>query len=218
MSDSTSQSSRSAALVERVHGGYVHGRRVERLLAHLAPLIPPGAALLDVGCGDGLLSHRLAERRPDLSSVSGLDVLVRPDTHIPVAAFDGRTIPHSDKSFDAVVFVDVLHHTDDPMVLLREAARVARTAILIKDHTRDGLLAGPTLRFMDRVGNARYGVSLPYNYWPQRRWMDAFDELDLRVDTWRRNLGLYPLPADLVFGRSLHFVARLVPPTGVPWP
>jgi hypothetical protein len=97
------------------------------------------------------------------------------------------------------------------MVLLREAARVARRAVVIKDHTLDGLLAGPTLRFMDHVGNARHGVALPYNYWPRRRWVEAFRELALEVEVWREDLRLYPRPADWVFGRSLHFVAKLRP-------
>ena len=55
------------------------------------------------------------------------------------------------------MFVDVLHHTDDPMVLLREAGRVASGFVLIKDHTQNGILAGRRLRFMDWVGNARHG-------------------------------------------------------------
>jgi hypothetical protein len=86
---------------------------------------------------------------------------------------------------------------------------VARRAVVLKDHTADGVLAGPTLRFMDRVGNARHGVSLPYTYWPRRRWLEAFDELGLAVEGWDKDLGLYPAPASWVFGRSLHFVARL---------
>jgi hypothetical protein len=39
------------------------------------------------------------------------------------------------------------------MILLREAARVAREAVVIKDHTKNGLAADATLRFMDRIGN-----------------------------------------------------------------
>jgi hypothetical protein len=35
---------------------------------------------------------------------------------------------------DLIANVDVLHHTTEPMILLREAARVARQVILIKDH------------------------------------------------------------------------------------
>lgn len=201
-----------SGLIRGVHDDYVHNRRVRVLERHLSELIPAGATALDVGCGDGLLAHRIQRRRPDVR-IDGLDVLVREGTPIPVRPFDGRTIPAADASVDAVLFVDVLHHTDDPTVLLREAARVARRAILIKDHTRDGLLAGPTLRFMDYVGNAHHGVALPYNYWPRRRWDEAFRGLGWAVCAWKIDLRLYPKPADWIFGRSLHFIARLEPET-----
>ena len=65
--------------------------------------------------------------------ITGIDVLLRDHTHIPVVEFDGTTIPFPDRSFDTLVFVDVLHHTNDPVLLLREAARVARNTIVIKD-------------------------------------------------------------------------------------
>jgi len=199
------------SVVGRVHGGYVHRRRVRVLAAHVAKLVPPDSEILDVGCGDGLVSSCVAQARPDVR-VSGIDVLVRPETHIPVSAFDGLAIPRPDRGADVVLFVDVLHHTLDPAGLLGEAARVARRAIVIKDHLLTGVLAGPTLRFMDWIGNARHGVGLPYNYWPPARWQAAFDELGLAVEAWTSDLGLYPWPADYVFGRSLHFIARLGPP------
>jgi SAM-dependent methyltransferase len=108
-----------------------------------------------------------------------------------------------------VLFVDVLHHTDDPTVLLREAARVARRCLILKDHTRNGLLAGPTLAFMDWVGNARHGVALPYNYWPRQRWLTAAADLGLSILRWDDRLQLYPWWARWVFERKLHFVARM---------
>ena len=171
-------------------------------------MIPRGAKLLDVGCGDGQVDHLIAAQRPDVA-VEGIDVLVRPATHIPVQSFDGVDIPCADGSFDVVLFLDVLHHSRDPLRLLREGARVARSAIVIKDHLRKGFLAGPTLRFMDDVGNARYGVDLTYDYWPEERWHAVFAELELPIVAWRSRLGLYPWPASLVFERSLHFLAQL---------
>lgn len=191
-----------------LHGSQVHPRRVQALRRLLLDLLPDQGTLLDVGCGDGLLSEQIAVARPGLQ-VSGIDVLVRGDARIPVAKFDGQTIPLEDNSVDHVLFVDVLHHTDDPFVLLQEAQRVSRHEILIKDHTRNGVLAASTLRFMDWVGNARHGVALPYNYWSQEQWEHAFEELELTIRDWISELHLYPAPADWVFGRSLHFITRL---------
>src|SRR5260221_7894126 len=167
--------------LDRLHEEVVHSRRVKVLSKRLAPLFPDGAKVLDVGCGDGLIAKLIGQERPDLT-LDGIDVLVRPHTHIPVRAFNGRRIDSPDNSYDAVLFVDVLHHTDDPAVLIREAARVARRCIILKDHTRDGFLAGPTLAFMDWVGNARHGVALPYNYWPRKRWFSMAAGLGLTIE------------------------------------
>jgi ubiquinone/menaquinone biosynthesis C-methylase UbiE len=195
-------------LLDYIHGDLVFGRRIETLARHFAEMIPRDSTVLDIGCGDGQIDRMLMDRRPDLR-IEGIDVLLRPTTHIPVTLFDGRTIPHADRSIDVITFVDVLHHTDDPMVLLREAARVARKCVVIKDHTMDGPLADSLLRVMDWFGNARHGVRLPYNYWSSSQWARAFAELHLHVAEDRRDLGLYIAPLDVVFGRGLHLIARL---------
>jgi SAM-dependent methyltransferase len=197
-------------LVGRVHEDHVHTRRVRVLSERIAAVLPRDATVVDVGCGDGLLARKVLDARPDLS-VSGIDVLIRGRTHVPVRPFDGARIPFEDRSVDVVLFVDVLHHTDDPMILLAEASRVARRAIVIKDHLLEGWLAGPTLRFMDRTGNAKHGVALPHNYWTRARWQAAFTSLGIGVESWDERLGLYPKPFDWVFGRTLHFLASLRP-------
>jgi SAM-dependent methyltransferase len=201
-------SASAVRLLERLHDRSVHPRRVRILSAILAAHLPPEATVLDVGCGDGLLAHLIGQRRPDIRLV-GIDIAARPRCHIPVAEFDGRTIPYSDGSFQTALMVDVLHHTDDPAALLAEARRVARGGVLVKDHLSDAFLAGPTLRFMYWVSNAHHGVALPYNYWRQREWHDAFILLGLKTVAWQKELGLYPWPASLIFDRSLHFVAYL---------
>lgn len=195
------------SLLARLHRR-VHRRRVRILAAGLAELLPRGATVLDVGCGDGRVAAALAERRPDLA-IAGLDLAVRPDAAIAVEPFDGRRIPRGDGEVDAVMLVDVVHHAEEPRSLLAEAARVAAGCVVVKDHLREGLLAGPTLRLMDVVGNRRHGVATPFHYWTRGEWRAAVDGLGLAPSAWREELGLYPAPASWIFDRSLHFLARL---------
>jgi SAM-dependent methyltransferase len=191
------------------HATLVHPRRVRVLAAHAARLIPAHAHVLDLGTGDGRLACAVGRQRPDLA-IDGIDVLVRSDTAIPVAPFDGRVIPLPNRSRDVVTMFDVLHHAVDPVQLLGEAARVARTCVILKDHVCSGPLAYAILRFMDDVGNRRHDVSLPHNYWNEREWSDAIDAIHLRREVWDvGDLGLYPPPFSLVFGDHLHVLARL---------
>jgi SAM-dependent methyltransferase len=179
------------------------------LAEHLSAVLPSGCRVLDVGTGDGQIAAQITERRPDLEFI-GTDVLLRPRTKIPVVHFDGRRLPFPDNTYDVVMFVDVLHHTEDPVAMLAEAARVTRRYLVIKDHTLKGPLAGLTLRLMDWVGNARHGVALPFNYWTEETWQEAFQRLGGKVEAVNSRLNLYWGPLSLIFDRSLHFVARIV--------
>jgi len=196
------------SIVQALHDRLVYGRRMRLLAEKLSVHLPKGARVLDVGCGDGMVDALITRLRPDVA-IQGIDVLLRPQTHIPVTLFDGANIPHPDASFDVVMFVDVLHHCEDPAQLLAEARRVTRTSVLIKDHTREGLLAFQTLRFMDWFGNAHHGVALPNNFWTLAQWKDCLGQLGLQVRHWHDRLSLYPWPATWLFDRKLHFIAYL---------
>ncbi len=107
------------------------------------------------------------------------------------------------------MLIDVLHHTPDPGLLLREALRVSRRWLILKDHLVRGPCAGLRLRFMDYVANARHGVALPYHYLSTREWNELRHALDLQIATEVKQLGLYPWPLDYIFGANLHFLALL---------
>ncbi|MCP8883984.1 methyltransferase domain-containing protein [Devosia sp. XJ19-1] len=196
-------------LLNAVHGALIFGRRVRAIADALAEAIPDGPGrVLDLGCGDGQVAVALMQRRADLR-LEGVDVLVRPVTHIPVTQYDGSVLPFADRSFDHVTIVDVLHHTDDPAAVLAEAARVARLSVVVKDHLREGVLAGPTLRLMDWVGNRGHDVRLPYNYLDSDQWAKAFERAGLAEARRQAHLRLYPAPLSWAFERNLHFVSRL---------
>src|SRR5262249_5569867 len=147
----------------RFHGGYLHSRRARVLAKRLANRLPREAVALDLGCGDGRVSEEIMRLRPDVR-IEGVEVLVPQNTYIPISQFNGLRVQAADCSYDAVLLVDVLHHSDNGEALLCEARRLAKT-IIIKDVVNDGVLAGLTLRIMDRLGNERLGVACPFNFW-----------------------------------------------------
>jgi hypothetical protein len=54
-------------------------------------------------------------------------------------------------------------------------------------------------------------VALPYNYWDRKQWAQAFGELDLLPEE-EVSPALYLIPLSWIFGRNLHFIARLARP------
>jgi SAM-dependent methyltransferase len=194
-------------LTEKIHRRFVYDRRMDVLSVYFAGLLTDNARVLDVGCGDGKIDRLIMDKKQ--VTIEGLDVLVRGQTCIPVTPFDGREIPFDDNSYDTVMAIDVLHHTDEPEALLCGMKRVAKKNILIKDHLLSGLLAYNTLKLMDYVGNKHYGVRLPYNYMTEAEWNALFTKLGLTVLSRETRLRLYPPPAGLLFDRHLHFIAEL---------
>jgi SAM-dependent methyltransferase len=81
---------------------------------------PPGARVLEVGAGPGLLEPRARRTRPDLRWVAS-DIHAVPWNDL---AADAGRLPLRDASVDTVVGLDVLHHLARPAAFFAEAARV----------------------------------------------------------------------------------------------
>ncbi|MER6123962.1 class I SAM-dependent methyltransferase [Streptomyces sp. NPDC001795] len=98
-------------------------------------LIPEGAGrLLDVACGTGTVTRRIAAGRPGLR-VTGMDLAQgmarRAAARLPgaVVLADSRRLPFGDRTFDAVTSVWLLHLVDGPgdvRAVMSECARVLR--------------------------------------------------------------------------------------------
>lgn len=113
------------ALLEEVHWWYRGRRRI--VLDAIGRLkLPPGARLLDVGCGSGAMLVHLRS----FGSVTGIDVnpeaveraLARGVGPVRVAA--AEQLPFADHAFELVVCLDVLEHLPDDRLALAELRRV----------------------------------------------------------------------------------------------
>jgi SAM-dependent methyltransferase len=178
------------------------------LAAELAAALPPVSTLLDIGCGDGTISRLISQTVPGLS-ITGAEFLPRPECAIPCFGFDGVRLPFDDQSFDGCLFVDVLHHSRDPLGVIRDAARVSRGFVVIKDHAAETAFDHRTLQFMDWVGNRYHGVELPYGFLSRAQWLGLYRAAGLEPVKVDENIPLYPFPFSAAFGRQLHFITVL---------
>ncbi|MEG3641321.1 class I SAM-dependent methyltransferase [Magnetococcus sp. PR-3] len=120
------------------------GDRETALIRTLADL-QPGQSVLDVGCGTGYFSRRLAQE--EKLEVTGLDVdhdaLHHAKTLAPHLSWThGRAqqLPFTNHSFDHITAITSLPFMDNPDQVLRECTRVARHSILLGLFNRHSLL------------------------------------------------------------------------------
>jgi SAM-dependent methyltransferase len=88
-------------------------------------LSPTTQTLLDVGCRDGKLKGYL----PQTVQYTGIDLT--PGPWVAQICNIEQGIPFPDNSFDAVVALDVLEHTDNIWFAFKELVRVARNQIMV---------------------------------------------------------------------------------------
>ena len=112
------------------------GRAYDMAL-EIARVIPRGAEVLDVGCGNGFISHHLSAILG--TRVFGIDVAKTTEAPIDYRCYDGLGFPVRDGSFDAVLLCYVLHHAQEVSVVLSELRRVLRAgglAVVYEDIPR----------------------------------------------------------------------------------
>ena len=108
--------------------------------AYLAQLaLPPTAHILELGCGTGVVLRALARRRDFSGRLIGVDqspALIAAarrlaaeegvDQRIEFQVSDVHHLSVADSGFDAVVAHTLVSHVADPLMVLKEAARVVR--------------------------------------------------------------------------------------------
>lgn len=129
--------------------------KTEFALLHKLLDLPPGASLLDIGCGTGQFSRRFAQAG---YRVTGIDpdpervAYARAHAHgtEDYLVGDGTRLTFADKQFDAAVAVTSLCFVGDQLAFVQEMARVARRRIML------GLLNRHSLLYRQKHGQGGY--------------------------------------------------------------
>jgi len=96
-----------------------------------------GLSILDVGCGNGVFMHHLGAT--SVSRVVGIDIseaMLSKNTSGDLLMASAERIPFADNSFDLVFEANLLHHSRNPELILREMRRVARKYVVLIEPNR----------------------------------------------------------------------------------
>jgi 2-polyprenyl-3-methyl-5-hydroxy-6-metoxy-1,4-benzoquinol methylase len=112
--------------------------RFEHTLEELFQQAAPGS-IVDVGCGEGVLTERWAQRLGS-GRVVGLDLedpklaaewAGRQRANLEFRTVEGSALPFAENEFDLAAAIEVLEHVPDPERTVAEMARVARRHLLV---------------------------------------------------------------------------------------
>jgi 2-polyprenyl-3-methyl-5-hydroxy-6-metoxy-1,4-benzoquinol methylase len=97
-------------------------------------------SLIDVGCGEAVLTHQWAQRLGDSRRVVGIDLddpalhaewAKRTAPNLEYRVMKAENLPFADHEFDLAAAIEVLEHVPDPEHTVAEMARVAKRWLLV---------------------------------------------------------------------------------------
>jgi SAM-dependent methyltransferase len=185
-----------------------------RTTEYIARLLPRSGScsIIDIGAGDGFLGAILERYRPE-TCVVGVETHIRQlrRSDFKMVKFDGLAAPFADKSFDYALLCNVLHHADDQAAVLREALRLARRAVIIKDHLAETRYQHSQLAVLDVLGNRRFGASTVGRYLSADGWSALFGAAGARPVERLVGLSFRRGPLRTVFGNHLEVMFLVAP-------
>lgn len=119
-----------------LRGATLTQQRLRRRFLRFVP-VRPGDAILEVGCGTGVVVRDLAALAGPRGSVVGVDpsgLILREARkrcrgargRVTLREADGAALPFKDGRFDAALAITVILHVADPLRVVAEMARVTR--------------------------------------------------------------------------------------------
>lgn len=147
--------------------------RVQEKINDLKETIDKKEKIIDIGSGNCIVAANLKESKYEIDAVdinnNSLTDKIKP------ILYDGKKLPFKDNSFDVALLITVLHHTDNPEKVLKEAMRVSRKVVILEEiytNVWDKYLT----YFIDSLFNFEF-INHPHSNKTDKGWKRLFKKL-----------------------------------------
>ncbi len=157
---------------------------LEELFERAAP-----SSILDVGCGEGVLTHQWAERLGD-GRIVGIDLdepelkaawQHRQRPNLEYRVLEATKLPFADGEFEVATAIEVLEHVPEPASTIAEMSRVAEKFMLVSV-PREPLWRALNMArgsYLKDLGNTPGHV----NHWSKRAFVKELSAVGKVVET-----------------------------------
>jgi len=151
----------------------------KRMCLDCSGFIKEGDKVLDFGCGSGIVAKIFQDFFK--ANVLGVDIKDNRIFPVPFKLIKGDKLTFKDLNFDVILISYVLHHTQDPEKILKEAKRVAKRIIVYEDLS-EGFFAKLICWCHEMSYKLLFQrVGYQFSFKTEKEWKELFDKMGLRV-------------------------------------
>lgn len=152
----------------------------KRMCCDCQNFIEKGSKILDLGCGSGIVAKTFQDFFQ--AEIVGVDIQDKRIFNFPFKIIDGKNLPFSENSFNVVLISYVLHHSYNPISLLKEAKRVTKNKIIIYEDLPEGFLSNLVCKIHGFTFNQfLQNKKQKFDFKKKEEWQKIFENLNLKI-------------------------------------
>jgi len=159
----------------------LYKRAAKKMVNDCYDYISPNSKILDFGCGSAIAGSEFAKSFN--SEVVGVDIIDNRVENISFELYNGKDLSfYNDKVFDVVLAAYVLHHTENPVELFKEIARVSKDTVIVYESPCDGMFYNLVCK-IHGTSFAKYFQknTIEGKFFTTKEWRNIFKENGFKI-------------------------------------
>jgi ubiquinone/menaquinone biosynthesis C-methylase UbiE len=177
----------------------IYERAAKKMCLDCADFIKRGSKILDLGCGSAIVGKAFQDFFQ--AEVIGVDIKDQRVFPIPFRIIDGKSLPFPENYFNVVLINYVLHHSEEPTVLLKEAKRVVKDKIIIYEDLPEGTFSNLRCKIHGFSFDKIFKNPTKTSFRSEKNWEKIFKETGLNI-VFKKRIKNFPVKKELFICRA----------------